>query len=95
MRVLIGIGLLIAAAIMMVSVLVNLVCDLSRESYQAPPDLDSSDDWDVEVDEFADAAPAVASYTEQLAVNRYRDLRTLGDDKLGNSNPLDDLRSAL
>jgi hypothetical protein len=96
MRVLIGIGLLIAAAfVMMVSVLVALVCDLSRQSYQAPPDLDSSDDWDVEVDECADAAPPVAPYTEQLAVNRYHGLRTLGDDKLRNSNALDDLRSAL
>jgi hypothetical protein len=36
MRVLIGIGLLIAAAfVMMVSVLVELVCDLSRQSYPA------------------------------------------------------------
>jgi hypothetical protein len=71
-RVSIVIGLLIAAAVvMMVSVLVELVCDLSRQSYQAPPNLDSSDDWDVEVDEFADAAPPVAPYTEQLAVNRY------------------------
>ena len=95
MRVLIVIGLLIAVVFMMVAVLVDLVCDLSRQSYQVPPDLDSSDDWDVEVDEFADAAPPVASYTEQLAVNRYRDLRTLGDDKLRNSNALDDLRSAL
>jgi hypothetical protein len=95
MRVFIGIGLLIAAAFMMVSVLVRLVCDLSRQAYQAPPDLDSSDDWDVEVDEFGDAAPPVASYTAQLSVNRYRDLRTLGDDALGNSNALDDLRSAL
>jgi hypothetical protein len=96
MRVLIGIGLLIAAAfVMMVSVLVELVCDLSRQSYQAPPDLDSSDDWDVEVDELADAAPPVAPYTEQLAVNRYHSLQTLGDDKLRNSNALDDLHSAL
>ena len=95
MRVLIVIGLLIVAVLMLVAVLVDLVGDLSRQSYQAPPDLDSSDDWDVEVDEFADAAPPVASYTEQLAVNRYRDLRTLGDDKLRNSNALDDLRSAL
>jgi hypothetical protein len=95
MRVLIVIGLLIAAVFMMVAVLVDLVCDLSRQSYQVPPDLDSSDDWDVEVDEFADAAPPVASYTEQLAVNRYRDLRTFGDDKLRSSNALDDLHSAL
>ena len=95
MRVLIVIGLLVAAVLMMVSVLVDLVCDLSRESYQAPPDLDSSDDWDDEVNELADAAPPVASYTEQLAVNRYRDLRTLGDDKLRNPNALDDLHSAL
>ena len=95
MRVLIVIGLLIVAVLMLVAVLVDLVGDLSRQSYQAPPDLDSSDDWDVEVDEFADAAPPVASYTEQLAVNRYRDLRTLGDDKLKNPNALDDLHSAL
>lgn len=95
MRVLIVIGLLIAALFMMVAVLIDLVCDLSRQSYQAPPDLDSSDDWDVEVDEFAGAAPPVASYTKQLAVNRYHGLRTLGDDKLRNSNALDDLRSAL
>jgi len=95
MRVLIVIGLPIAVVFMMVAVLVDLVCDLSRQSYQAPPDLDSSDIWDVEVDEFADAAPPVASYTGQLDVNRYRDLRTLGDDKLRNSNALDDLRSAL
>jgi hypothetical protein len=94
MRVLIVIGLLIAAVFMMVAVLIDLVGDLSRQSYQASPDLDS-DDWDVEVDEFADAAPPVASYAEQLAVNRYRDLPTLGDDKLKSSNALDDLHSAL
>jgi hypothetical protein len=35
------------------------------------------------------------SMEEQLAVNRYCDLRTLGDDKLKNSNALDDLHSAL
>jgi hypothetical protein len=95
MRVLIVIGLLIAAVLMLVAVLVDLVGDLSRQSYQVPPDLDSSDDWDVEADEFADAIPPVASYTEQLAVNRYRDLRTLGDDKLKSPNALDDLHSAL
>jgi hypothetical protein len=95
MRVLIVIGLLIAAVLMMVAVLVDLVCDLSRQSYQVPPDLDSSDDWDVEVDEFADAAAPGASYAEQLAVNRYCDLRTPGDDKLKSSNALDDLHSAL
>jgi hypothetical protein len=95
MPVLIVIGLFIAATFMIVSVLVDLVCDLLRQSYQAPPDLDSSDDWDVEMDEFDDAAPPIASYTEQLAVNRHRDLRTLGEGKLRNSNALDDLRSAL
>jgi len=95
MRVLIVIGLIIAAVLMMVAVLVDLVCDLSRQSYQASPDLNSSDDWEAEVDEFADAIPPVASYTDQLAVNRYRDPRTLGDDKPGNSNALDDLHSAL
>jgi hypothetical protein len=95
MRVLIVIGLLIAAVLMLVAVLADLVCDLSLQSYQAAPDLDSSDDWDAEVDEFAEAAPPVASYTEQLDVNRYRGLRTLGDDKLKSSNALDDLHSAL
>jgi hypothetical protein len=95
MRVLIVIGLLIAAVLMLVAVLVDLVCDLSRQSHQAAPDLDSSDDWDVEVDEFAEAAPPVVSYTEQLDVNRYRGLRTLGDDKLKSPNALDDLHSAL
>jgi hypothetical protein len=56
MRVLIVIGLLIAVVfVMMVAVLVDFVCDLSRQSYQVPPDLDSSDDWDVEADEFADS----------------------------------------
>jgi hypothetical protein len=57
MRVLIVIGLLVAAALLMVSVLVDLVCELSRQSYQAAPDLDSRDDGDVEVDEIAAAAP--------------------------------------
>jgi hypothetical protein len=95
MRVLIVIGLLIVAVLMLVAVLVDLVGDLSRQSYQAAPDLDSSDDWDVEVDEFAEAAPPVASYTEQLDVNRYRGLRTLRDDTLKNPNALDDLHSAL
>jgi hypothetical protein len=93
MRVLIVIGLLIAAVLMLVAVLVDLVGDLSRQPYQAAPDLDSIDDWDVEVDEF-EAAPPVA-YTEQLDVNRYRGLRTLGDDKLKSPNALDDLHSAL
>jgi len=55
MRVLIVIGLPIAVVFMMVAVLVDLVCDLSRQSYQAPPDLDSSDIWNVEVDEFDDS----------------------------------------
>jgi hypothetical protein len=95
MRVLIVIGLLIAAALLMVSVLLDLVCDLSRLSYLAPPDLDSRDDEDAEVDEIADAAPPVASCTEKWADTRYRDLLTPGDDKLRNSNALDDLRSAL
>jgi hypothetical protein len=94
MRVLIVIGLLIAAVLMMVAVLIDLVGDLSRQSYQASPNLDS-DDWNVNEDEFADAAPPVASYAEQLAVNRYRDLPTLGDDKLKSSNALDDVHSAL
>jgi len=95
MRVLIVIGLLIAAVLVMVAALVDLVGDLSRQSYQVPPDLEGSGDWDAEVDEFADAIPPVLSYTEPLDVNRYRDLRTLGDDKLKSPNALDDLHSAL
>jgi len=94
MRVLIVIGLLIAAVLIMVAVLIDLVDDLSRQSHQASPDL-GGDDCDVDEDEFADAAPPVVSYAEQLAVNRYRDLPTLGDGKLESSNALDDLHSAL
>jgi len=94
MRVLIVIALLVGAAFMILFVLADLARELSQHSFQPPPDLDSSDDWNVEVDEFADAAPPVA-YSEQLAVNRYRDLRTLGDDKLRHSNALDDPHSAL
>jgi hypothetical protein len=95
MRILIAIGLLIAVALLMASILVEFLCDLCRHSSQVPPDLHGSGDWDIEVDEFADAIPPVASYTEQLTVDRYRDPRTLGDDGLRDSNALDDLRSAL
>ena len=95
MRVLIVIALLVGAAFMILVALANLARELSRQSFHAPPDLSSSDDWDEEMDEFADAAPPVASYTEQWIGDRYCDLRTLGGNMRRNSNALDDLRSAL
>ena len=70
MRVLIVIALLVGAAFMILFALADLARDLSRHSFQAPPDLDSSDDWDVEEDEFADAARPIASQADQAAVNR-------------------------
>jgi hypothetical protein len=70
--VLIVIALLVSAAFMILIVLADLARDLSRHSFQVPPDLHSSDDWDLEVDEFADAPPPMVSQTDQSAVNRYR-----------------------
>jgi hypothetical protein len=55
MRALVGIGLLIAAAILMVFALINFVCDLSRQWYQPSPELDSRDGWDVDMDENSNA----------------------------------------
>lgn len=44
MRVLIAIALLVAAALMTLIVLGDLARELSRHSFQAPPDLDGNDD---------------------------------------------------
>jgi hypothetical protein len=87
MRVLMVVALLVGAAFMVLFVLADLARNLSRHSFQAPPDLDSSDDWDIEVDEFAGAARPM--------VSQYRIPRTLGDHLSDDSNALDDLRSAL
>ena len=95
MRVLIVLALLVGAAFMILIALAGLARDLSRHSFQAPPDLDSSDDWDVEEDEFAGAVPAMVSQTDQSAVNRCRFPLTLGDRLPDGSNALDDLHSAL
>jgi hypothetical protein len=95
MRVFIVIALLVGARFMILFVLANLARELSRQSFQAPPDLDSSDDWDVAVNDFTDPAPPVAYCMERRAVSRHPIVRTRGDDIPGNSNALDDLRSAL
>jgi hypothetical protein len=47
MRVLIVIALLVGAAFVILFVLADLARDLSRHSFQAPPDLDSSGDCDL------------------------------------------------
>jgi len=57
--------------------------------------LDSGEDWDVEVDEFADAAPPMFSQTDQSAVSRYRTSRGHSATILDGSNALDDLHPAL
>ena len=86
MRVLVVIAVLVGAALMILFALADLARDLSRHSFLAPPDLDSSEDLDVEVDEFADAAaPSVSP----------RIPRTLRDNMPDRSNALDDLHSAL
>jgi hypothetical protein len=95
MRVLIVIALLVVVALMLLFVLTDLVRDLSRLSYHSPPDLDDSEDWDVALDEFDDTVPPVVPYAEQRSVSPYRTARTQGYDLAGNSNALDDLRSAL
>lgn len=87
MRLLIMIALLVGAAFMILFALAGLARDLSRQSFQTPPDLDSSEDTDVEADEFAGAVPPT--------VTPYRIPRTLGNHLPDGSNALDDLHSAL
>jgi hypothetical protein len=79
MRVLIVIALLIGAAFMILYLLTDLARELSRHSFQAPPDLDNGDDWDA----------------ERQAVSQYPIEGMRRDRIPGSSNALDDLRSAL
>jgi hypothetical protein len=95
MRVLLVIAVFVGAIFFLPLVLTGLARELSRNSYHAPPDLDSGDDWDLSLDEIDDAVPPVVTYTEQWPVSRYPSARTQGDNIHGNSNALDDLRSAL
>jgi hypothetical protein len=94
MRVLVVIALLVGVWFMILFVLTDIARELLRHPSQAPPDLDSSDDWDV-ADEFNDAAPPVAYRTERRAVTQYPIGGMRGDLVPGSSNTLDDLRSAL
>jgi hypothetical protein len=87
MRVLLALGLLVAAAFLTLLLLVDLAQELSRQPYQVPPDLDESDDWEGTAKEVAGAAPSPG--------NQYRVPRTVGERVPGSSNALDDLRSAL
>jgi hypothetical protein len=53
MRVLFVIALLFGAALLFLFALVDLARDLSADSFQAPPDLDGSDEGDVAADRSA------------------------------------------
>lgn len=88
MRVLIVIALLVAAVFLFLFVLADLARDLSRHSFQTPPDLDGSDDWDVEVNEFADDSPPEAHYSERRADSRYAIGGMHGDDFPSNAPPI-------
>ena len=91
MRVLMVTALLFGAAFMLLFVLAEFARALLRHSFQAPPDLDDSEDWEIAADAFRDRAPPVA---QPPAVGRYPGAMR-GDDISGKSNALDDLRSAL
>jgi hypothetical protein len=65
------IALFVGAAFIILSILADIARELSRHSFQAPPDLDSSDDWDVAADEAADTIPTGIYPTERRAVGRY------------------------
>ena len=95
MRVLLVIAVIVGAIFIIPLVLTDLARELSRHSYHSPPDIDSSDDWDVALDEVDDAVSPVVTYTEQWPVSRYPGARTQGENTHGSSNALDDLRSAL
>jgi hypothetical protein len=93
MRVLIVISLLVGAAIMLLFVLADLARDLSRHSFHASPDLDSSDDWDIAADEFNDTARPVAQPSGRAAGNCPSTCSV--NHIAGSSNALDDLHLAL
>jgi hypothetical protein len=95
MRGLIVIALLVGVAFVILLVLTDLARELSRQSFQASPDLDSSDDWDIALDEFGDTDQPVLPYTEPRPASSFGIARTQGYSFRGSSNALDDLRSAL
>jgi hypothetical protein len=95
MRVLIVIALIVGTTIVAALVLVGLVRDVLGHSYQAPPDLDNSDEWDSAADASADVAQPEVSYTERRAVGRYSSTVRRVDNCPGGSNALDDFHSAL
>jgi hypothetical protein len=71
MRVPIVIALLVGVAFLIPFVLTDLARELSRHSFLSPPDLDSSDDWDLTADELTDTAPQMVYSTERQAASRY------------------------
>ena len=91
MRVLIVVALLVGVAFMILFVLTDLARELSRQSFLSPPDLDSSDDWNLAADEL----PQMVCSIERHTVGWYPIERMRGDHIAGSSNALDDLRSAL
>ena len=93
MRVLLVIAVLVGAIFIFLLAITDLARELSRHSFHSPPDLDSSDDWDVALDEIDDAVPPVITHTEHRQVGRYPSARA--ENIHGSSNALDDLRSAL
>jgi hypothetical protein len=95
MRVLIMIALLFAGAFMLLFALARLARDITRDSFQVSPDLNSVEDWDVTADEFTDTALPLVDCMERRSVSRHPIGRMRGDNIPGNSNALDDLRSAL
>ena len=95
MRVLIVIALHVGVAFMILFVLTDLARELSRQSFLSPPDLDSSDDWDLAADELTDAAPQIVCSIERHTVGWSPIERIRGDHIAGSFNALDDLRSAL
>lgn len=83
MRVVIVIALLVGMVFMILFVLADLARDLLRHSFQASPDLDSGDDWNVAADKFTDTAPPGVYCTEQQAVDRQPIGGMRGDDIAG------------
>ena len=95
MRVPILIALIVGATVVVALVLVGLVRELLGRSYQAPPDLGNSDEWDGAANELADVVRPEVSYAERWAVGRYSSTVTRGEKFPGSSNALDDFHSAL
>jgi hypothetical protein len=95
MRVLMVIVLLVGVAFRILFVLADLARELSRHSFLVPPDMGSSDECDVAKDEIADTSQQMVYRAGRQAVVRYSIERMRGDHIPGNSNALDDLRSAL